>query len=392
MMILRQYQRFYGVTIFTVILGSFQIASAQESDVKAKTVLDDSPWVSARAAGMGGALGGLADGIDAPYYNPAGIGNIHQGGKAPFIRMLNFPLVGVGVNSNSLKLKQEHMAKEAKSDQAITDAILNANAGKRQYARYSVVPSILLGRVMLAYGYDAQLAAVSLGEENANLIDTHYRVTKGPQLGFSITNKSERFYIGASASYLDLVEHKGQFTYGEIANPEIRPSLLAESRATYRGLSSNIGALWRLSKNYRPTVAIVGRNIGTSRYEPSSKDNEAIVVKENILLAFSISPKLGKWGYYSFTLEADKLSDDNTSIEKKVRMGMELTMGKRFGGLSGLGLKLGFNSAGVSGGMRINLGLMGLQLSSYGVDIGDENKKLIERRNIGMVSINLGEY
>lgn len=61
------------ILVITLILGTYQ-GFAQ--DVDSKTVLDPAPWSSARAAGLGGTLSGLADGIDAAYFNPAGIGGL----------------------------------------------------------------------------------------------------------------------------------------------------------------------------------------------------------------------------------------------------------------------------------------------------------------------------
>ena len=71
---------FLGLMIISQPLFSQEAATEiTESDIQ--TVLDPSPFLSARASGLGGAMSTLSDGTEAVYYNPAGIGGLHIGSK-----------------------------------------------------------------------------------------------------------------------------------------------------------------------------------------------------------------------------------------------------------------------------------------------------------------------
>ena len=154
------------ILFFAIFLGeSASLAqSADDSDSSAeddiKTVLDSSPFLSARAAGMGGALSTLADGIHAPFYNPAGIGGIHWGKEnPPVIRQLHFPYVAAGANEETTRIRKEFSDMGGGTEKSVGKAIIDANAGKRQYGRASALVSIVAKRFMLLQYDDAQMAA-----------------------------------------------------------------------------------------------------------------------------------------------------------------------------------------------------------------------------------------
>ena len=104
-------------------------AAAPAPAAKVKSLLDDQPVMSARGAGMGGALSTVADDIDAAFANPAGIGGLDWGKKdPPFVRKLFFPWFGVSANQSSQALAKEVRATGATKDSTIGKAVLDANA------------------------------------------------------------------------------------------------------------------------------------------------------------------------------------------------------------------------------------------------------------------------
>jgi hypothetical protein len=79
--------------------------TTEPSEDATQTRIEEAPFLSPRAAGMGGALSPLADDLDAAFHNPAGIGGLGWGKtKPPYVRKLWFPHVGIGANENSAKL------------------------------------------------------------------------------------------------------------------------------------------------------------------------------------------------------------------------------------------------------------------------------------------------
>ena len=59
---------------------------------------------------------------------------------------------------------------------------------------------------------------------------------------------------------------------------------------------------------------------------------------------------------------------------------------------SGSGLYKMASSLGASFGVALNLGLIGLEASSTGVDIGVGNEKMLERRLMGTLYVNVAEF
>lgn len=365
--------------------------SVESSENDTKIVLDDTPWISTRANAMGGAISSLSDGMDAPHYNPAGIGGIHQKDDAPTVRMLNVPFLAASINENSSDLRKQLIEDNNDSDSAITSAILDANKDKRQYARVSFIPSIVVNRFMVSYIYDLQAAAVSQGSETG-LVDTHYRATSGIGYGFSVGDRKGKLYLGAFFTHLQREETKGAFDYVSIDNRDLRRNLIKDNKKKYRGSASNVGLIWKIADKAMPTLGIVARDIGDTRYDSSEDGVDTIIVEEDISISFSVSPRIKKWMYLNFSIEGSDLTDHDTSLQKKLKTGLELTFGRNWGYRALAGIRTGYNNAGVSYGIFANIGLIGIQASSHAVDIGIDNDRLIERRTSAVFSVNIGEY
>ena len=90
-------------------------------------------------------------------------------------------------------------------------------------------------------------------------------------------------------------------------------------------------------------------------------------------------------------MQADDLENDSKNINKKYRFGTEVLMGEG-GARSGLGFRAGYNSAGVAAGLQLNVGLFGLQASTYAEDVGTNNRVVIDRRQEIVLKINVTEY
>ena len=71
---------------------------------------------------------------------------------------------------------------------------------------------------------------------------------------------------------------------------------------------------------------------------------------------------------------------------------MEFSLGKRFAGDAGFSLRSGYNSAGLSYGCGINLGILGINASSFAEDVGVNNKRVVERRFVVNFAVNVADY
>ena len=356
---------------------------------------DEQPFVTTRGSAMAGSLSTLADGIHAPFYNPAGIGGIHlQGSQPPFIRLLHFPYFGISANKNSSNFYKtiKSRSKEENSSQDI----LNNIADKRYFARMSGLIGAVMNRFVLLHYSDTQIAAYGnstsseLGE-----ITTSYKGQSGTGIGFSVTDTQGSFALGVFSAFVQKSRFNGPQNYQELISPIHAPSKNFKSNPLkYQGISSNLGMLWVLSPIYKPSLAVVIRDLGGSRYDfqgdqsSISEEELKLVENENLTLGFSVTPKLSSIGFVSFILEGQNLQDNEISLSKKIKTAAELNIGD-FGSLAAVGIRVGYNYAGSSMGININTGLLQFEFSSYAEDIGIKNEHVVERRYSGVFSVNV---
>jgi len=370
---------------------------SENPEEKIKTVLDQSPFLSARAAGMGGALSTLADGIHAPFYNPAGIGGIHwEKTRPPIIRQLHFPYVAAGANEATASLNKEFRDQGGTGDKGVGSAIVDANAGKRQYGRASALVSMVMSRIMLVQYYDTQMAAFrkETGDDDQTPIRMSYRSQSGSGAGVSFTDSKETLYLGAFTSLVQRSQLDGSFSYNDLVRSDDRKANLKPNLLKYTGTQTNIGMIWKLGKWGRPALALVNKNAGGSRFSMRGDKNgvdpslHRIVEKENLTMGFSLSPRIGKTGAFNFIIEGQHLTDKEVALNKKFRTAMEMTLGG-FGSEGIFGVRAGYNLAGASFGLNLNLGLVQFEAASHAEDIGTGNRHFVERRNVAVFSVNV---
>ena len=367
-----------------------QQATQAEEDLRDyRAVLDDSPVVSPRSAGMARALSSHADATDAAYYNPAGIGGLHHGKNRPqTFRQFYFMYGGGEVNENSRSMQEDLSQGSGASDPDMATAVLDAHAGKRAYARTSFFPNVGFGRFMLGPIYDVQLAAVPLGQQS-DLVDLHYQERQGLGFGFSVADAKERLYLGAFATHLSIEDVQGEFLYSDMIDKQLRKEQFDQVSAKYSGLATNVGMVWKIAKVATPTLSVAARNVGDSHYDQTSGETDRpLVFKQDLTVGFGVAPRLGKIGYFNFSAEAGNLTDENTSVSKKWRSGAEFNFGGR-GAQSPFAIRGGINNAGPSYGAHFNLGILGLQYADFAEDVGYDNEREIERRQSVVFSVDL---
>lgn len=365
------------------------------SDEQIQTVLEENPFVSARASGMSEAISTVADGVDSSYYNPAGIGGVQSNPTKNWVRELYFPYVGAGTNKNTQNLVHDFNEEGGSRSRALGEAVLNANAGKRQYGRFSSLVDVIINRVALVEIFDYQFVAMKreTPPEGEKSIVAKYLSRTGPGLGFSFTTKEERLYFGVFSSYLYHTEFYRTFEYEEVSNLTDRQNYIFEHSESHPLLSSNAGMLWVLGKNARPSLALVAKGINAKDektiFTSNSDLSNASSIKD-LTLGFSISPAIANTVFLNLVTEAHHLTSDNLEMHKKLRVGFEANSNpsaKR----SLLSLRGGYNSSGASYGARLNFGLIEFEGASYVQDIGLGNEHVLERRYIAVLSVNAAD-
>ena len=360
-------------------------------DRNSKISVDESPFVTARAAGMANAVSPVADSTEAPFFNPAGIGfeegkSTHKG----WVKQLDFPYVAGAANDNSLKLMKDYQDSGVKENKGLVTPILDSTAGKRHYARVSAFPNLILGKLMVGAIQDQQFASVAQGE-GTNKVSAHYRSVSGIGAGMSVSDPKGRISIGAFGTFLDRKDTSGEFDFLRVIDKDTRKDELDGKTTKTSGAAIHAGMIWRIADKGDPRFSAVVRDAGNTHYKAKDETQAEVVVNQDVTLGFSIGPQIGHSGKLNIIVEGNRLTDKYTAVTKKFRTGAELLLGTGQGRPT-FSLRTGYNLAGVSGGLGLDLGLVGVQYANQAVDVGIDNVHVIERRHVGVFVVNVAEY
>ena len=383
------------VATFGYALSSSQVLSQTSASTDSKTMLDPAPMISPRANGVSGALSTSADNFDAFYYNPAGIGGQVYDGKSekePFVRQILFPKAAFTINENATKLNSEFSSSGATTNASAGATIIKAHDQKRQYARASLAPvGLFLGGLGIVPVIDQQIAAIPKDTPTSD-VEFRYRTFSGILVGSSFSDSKGYFSMGASSTLGTYEETYVTAPYVDIVDQQKRSDLEKANKKTYSAKGFNAGANIRTPHKLNPTLSLVARNMGGSRHQSTSGTGDPLIIKEDLTAGFGIAPSLGKFARLNFSLECGYLTDKHQATKKKLRSGLELTLGRESGSRALFGLRAGGTSAGASYGAHLNLGLIGIEASSYAVDIGLDNERLVERRTSAAVYIDVASF
>jgi hypothetical protein len=342
----------------------------------ARTALDDAPFTLVRSSAVSGANTSSTVGLESVYQNPAAIGSTPGFTPPGAIRQLQFPFAAISVNANTRELRNDFSTQGGASHSAIGQAIVNAHAGRRQFARASIVPNIVMQRVAVVPFLDQQLAAVPTNQDD--LVDVQSRTTAGFGVGSSVSDEGERLSLGVFLSHVQTTEIKGMVPYADMVVADRRSQALSDLTRRYSGVRSNIGLQYRPRKDDLLTFAVVARDVGQSTLSSSNSD-DTLVFKENLGIGMTFQPKSRANFSYLVTIQADALTQMDLAVIRKPRLAAEV-----FYSLDGrrplLSLSAGASYAGASLGMNLDFGLLAFQISSYATDVGIGNNRLIERR------------
>ncbi len=355
------------------------------------TVYDNAPWISARAAGMSEAVDPIANGMEAPYYNPAAIGGLNYKQERPAVSQLYFPYLGIAYNRSSQSLNQALRNGGDLNDSAVANELLQAYDGEHPYARLSLLPALTVYRVFVALSYDVRAMSTPNGED-PELLDVHYREQSGPMIGTSYASSKRNFYLGISAQYLSRKVIQGSFPLATVNDVDLRRKAFRDSQEKHTGVPVHVGALWSGAYSWRPSVSLVARNITGTILKSDDPEVSTQRMKEDVTLGFALSPNLDKWGMLNVVLEANQLTQKSIPSKDKLRFGTELTIGNAFGAESGFSVRTGYSFAGISYGLGVNAGMFGLQAASFAEDIGADASRVIERRTVINLGINIADY
>ncbi|MBC7532575.1 MAG: hypothetical protein H7318_13450 [Oligoflexus sp.] len=357
------------------------------------TSFDNAPWIGARAAALGQALSPNANGLDAFYYNPALIGGLREKSDKPYLTHLFVPYIGNASEDGSNKILTQQLGGEKLQSDEVWSQLSPAWNGDRPYTALSLTPVFIFNRLMAGYTYKSRTNAYRDDEDPAgSKLHVESRMMSGPFLGFSAVAPKQDFYLGVSAAYLKTSTMDADFDQAAWASEATRKAVFDTGKMSYEGMPINIGTHYRFQNLLRPSISAVINDMGGTRYSPSDKSKDTQIQEERLTLGLGISPQIKSAGTLHVTVEATNLAQHAVPSRDKIRASTEFTFGDRYGADSGGSLRLGYTSAGVSYGAGVNMGILAIQMASFAEDIGAKTDRVIQRKSVINIGINIADY
>jgi hypothetical protein len=372
------------------LLPFLAAGSLRAEPIDPSTPFDRSPYISARAAGMSQAISPVANGMESAFYNPALIGGLYKKPSSPLLTHLYFPYLGAAYGESSARLQKELNAGRDLNDSSVSSEMLRAFDGDHPYARLSITPAVIVSKLFVAYTSDTRASSMPDPDQPDHML-INVRKSSGPILGFSAADPKGQVHLGVTAGLIHRTDVQGSFSLPDVNGVPERKSSFAAAEKNYDGIPVNVGLQWNGPTMLHPAVSAVVRNAGSTPYENKNGD-QRITDQEDVTIGLGLSPHLGSYGMFHLVLEGTQLSDKTLPAEEKFRAGTEITLGNRFGGEAGLGLRAGYSVAGISYGIGLHLGILTLEAASFAEDIGAGPARVVERRNVINIGINVADY
>ena len=322
-------------------------------------------WPSARANALGEAMLGSADDLDAAYYNPAGIGGLFAKDKkkASGFTILEFPHLAASLNEHALELNSKVSAARDLNDTDTMNQVANAYLDESQYLRFSLVPALVYKRFMVNYIYDTQLTAIATGQDS-DTIEVVQQQSDGLGVGFSIADQQQRFFVGVYTAFLTKKITDVAISLDDFRVPETRNEIFDDNTTTYNGSPIHFGSIWRFANRWQSRVSLVWRDVGQTRYRPGGGAAADLVVSDDVSIGIAATPTFKKWGKLDMNLSLLSLNQDEIPLAELIKLSLEYSWGEELFSAAPLAVRAAVEKNGFSFGLGLNLGILGLDLTS----------------------------
>lgn len=321
-----------------------------------------------RGQAMGGCSIATVNDETALLLNPAGLGKLRD-----FYGTILDPELDVSTNViNMYKTK----AFTQYFDLDRIQASLDAKRDTYYHARGQFFPSFV-GRnfgigVYSGYLLDAKMAA------DGTSIEAFYHNDQALVLGYNFRFYDGRIKFGFNAKVINRIE------YNEAAIPitdVTAPLDLSAYKKEGTGVSYDAGLILTAPWNYLPTLAVVARDVGSTKFDKASgvrltTTDQPATVAQDVDVALAIFPIHAKRLRSAWTIQYDGIltAQTETDAAKRYHFGMEVN----FGDL--LFLRGGYNQRYWTAGLELASEHFQLQLASYGEEIGTVGATVEDRR------------
>jgi hypothetical protein len=342
-----------------LVLGWSRAHAGEVFDINSKSV---------RALGMGNAYISMVQDADALFYNPAGLARI--GG-------INWTVVDIVAGLSGLEVVQS--VQDVQSQNGFTDTIRELY-GENIFVGTHAKTAVTLPFISAAY-YNSADVGLAVHDPAIPEIDVNFINDTGYALGFGAA-VLPMMHLGLVAKRITRIGSRS--TFGASYIGELDPEgIISDLEATGTGYSLDLGFNVVVPGPISPAIGFVWRNVGGVKFNPANTGDPA-PPRDQDEMAFGASINLDALLVeVTPSIDFRYLNRTEVDLTKKINFGVELD-------LPLLDLRAGFHQGYLSYGAGLGLGLLRVDLASYGVELGEKAGQKEDRRYMLQATLELG--
>lgn len=347
-------------TMLTILLVSMQLYAGERFEF----------YNGVRGLGMGGTSVAVVNDETALIQNPAALGKLRD----YFFTVVD-PELDLGSDTQSI-IGTDVMA--FKDPQDALDKV-NDKPTRRLYERAQVFPSAVFPN--FGIGLFLKYEASAFIDETTNKFNYNYTNDMAAVMGANLRLLDGMIKIGANVRAVD---------HTTVRKDDIDPTSTNLQMGTLAkegfGFASDIGILLAAPIAYLPTLGIVYRDAGNTRYNINHGNNLSTSERPDTTPAtldvgLAMFPIIGKTTRWTLTAEVKDVlakveTADEDDINRRIHAGMEFNFSDIFF------TRLGYNQRYWTAGFELSLFNYQLQIASYGEDVGTKDDPLEDRRYV----------
>lgn len=312
---------------------------------------------SVRALGMGNAYTAMARGKDALFYNPAGLSKT---------RSLSWTIFGTGLGANG---EEAYNTIQDFQDQSQFENQLRSFFGQTLWFGGGLASAItgpgFGASVYDSFNLSADLSNPALPTFDLGLIND-YGFNGG--FGFEMIPGFDIGIVISRISRLGSTVPIGVETLGTIDSDD----LLNQIRNQGVGYAMDLGAMFTMPTPMKPTFALTWRNVGRTSFSQDSGAARPPSMRDEMVLGYAMTVDLPGLDI-SPAVDFRYMNRPDIQLTKKVHFGVEFAF-------PFVQARAGFHQGYYTLGVGASLGVMDVQVASYGVELGEYPGQHEDRR------------
>lgn len=315
-----------------------------------------------QALAMGNAFSADASGYASLFYNPAGLAkNEARKWEITPIALdgiFNGGLVAATFTRRSLGLRSLLEGTQT-------------SAGTYQFLKGTLMPSVARRGFSMALIGNQDFAALSDGTQ----VDVRAGNDLGIVFGGGANFASNMLKIGFSAKTFFRNQLKGTYAHAALGTDDAISSLMKEGL----GIGADLGAILTLPMNWLPTLGVVWKDIGTTRFLPmqllnSLSSGTPDSIPQSFNVAMSVHPAVGRGQRLTISAEMRHIEKHSLAYSKRLHFGFQYMARKS------LFLWLGMNQMFPTFGAALRVRGGDFEVGTYAQDIGVGTEVKADRR------------